>query len=484
MVSTRLSTVSANGRTITAEVQPSVAAANDVTANILEIEFTASRFALDGSAQDRADNKTADVATRRALSTLTSASSGDVATNSASKTATNDYDQWYTTVIAPLLDAKTLTDRRSARDIQTTPASIALTNTLRSDLTRLQSNLYTWRDAETASTRTSLEILRIALITSLIIIVLLVFVLWWGLRRWVTQPLIDIAADLREVTHGELKHRIQSTGPAEIAQTAQDAEAMRQRLVNEIDEAVAAREALDQRGPVVAALRRELQSRVNASTLTIPGLETAGLLLPAEGVLAGDWFSTLVLADGRLAVVMVDVSGHGPLAGLIALKLKYAMTACLEAGGSPRAVLEAGAHVLSGESERFATAVVITMTGSGEVAWANAGHIEPLIIDRHTVTQRLTKTGPILSALGGQWSMDKTRLPSDSLLLITSDGLSESRDIDNVELSDAWSDETFAELTANKDSVRGSIESLAAAARERADRWRIDDLTIVGIRRS
>jgi len=184
LVSTRLSTVSANGRTITAEVQPSVAAANDVTANILEIEFTASRFALDGSAQDRADNKTADVATRRALSTLTSASSGDVATNSASKTATNDYDQWYTTVIAPLLDAKTLTDRRSARDIQTTPASIALTNTLRSDLTRLQSNLYTWRDAETASTRTSLEILRIALITSLIIIVLLVFVLWWGLRRW------------------------------------------------------------------------------------------------------------------------------------------------------------------------------------------------------------------------------------------------------------------------------------------------------------
>jgi hypothetical protein len=39
-------------------------------------------------------------------------------------------------------------------------------------------------------------------------------------------------------------------------------------------------------------------------------------------------------------------------------------------------------------------------------------------------------------------------------------------------------------LMAESDSVRGGIERLAAAARERADQWRVDDLTIVGVRRS
>ncbi|MEY4150983.1 MAG: hypothetical protein RJB28_50, partial [Actinomycetota bacterium] len=77
--------------------------------------------------------------------------------------------------------------------------------------------------------------LKSALVVSLIGILLLVLVLRWGLRRWVTQPLIDVAADLRQVADGDITHQIGTTGPAEIAQTAHDAEDMRRRLILEID---------------------------------------------------------------------------------------------------------------------------------------------------------------------------------------------------------------------------------------------------------
>jgi serine phosphatase RsbU (regulator of sigma subunit) len=80
--------------------------------------------------------------------------------------------------------------------------------------------------------------------------------------------------------------------------------------------------------------------------------------------------------------------------------------------------------------------------------------------------------------------MNKTKLASESTILFVSDGFTESQDSEGAELKDAWSDDYIATLMAESDSVRGGIERLAAAARERADQWRVDDLTIVGVRRS
>ena len=160
------------------------------------------------------------------------------------------------------------------------------------------------------------------------------------------------------------------------------------------------------------------------------------------------------------------------------------MAAALDAGGTPRSALEAAAMTLSAESERFATACVVTISGAGEVVWANAGHPAPMIVDRRTVTAHLDPTGPLLSGLGGAWTMNKTKLASESTVLFVSDGFTESRDSAGIELRDAWPDDYIATLMATSDSLRGGIERLAAAARERADQWRVDDLTIVGVRRS
>lgn len=481
VVATRLSDLSQNGRTLTQQVQPAEAAASALTLAVLDVEFTSSRYALSSAATDRAAVDSANQAATRAAAKAESTTQADPDSSAAAALASAAYTRWYDDVVKPSVAAIAAGDRDKARQEVTNPEAITTTDNLRTALAGLDTSVLTWRAAAVAGTADALAVLRGALGSSLAVLLVLVGVLWIGLRRWVTDPLDRLATDLRQVRDGDLEHPIGATGPPDLAATARDAEEMRQRLVKEIDEAVAAREALDQRGPVVAALRRELRA---TSTSQIPGLETAGLLVPAEGVLAGDWFSTVVLSDGRLAVLMVDVSGHGPLAGLMALKLKYAMTAAVESGGGPRAAIEAGAGVLAHESEQFATAVVLTVTGTGEVTWCNAGHPAPTILGRRATSDRLGPTGPVLSGLGGTWTLGKARMASDATLLVVSDGLLESRDADGVELAEAWGDSRLAALVRDAPSMRGAIEAIAAAARERADRWRVDDLTIVGLRRN
>ncbi|MGH3664600.1 MAG: CHASE3 domain-containing protein, partial [Egibacteraceae bacterium] len=103
--------------------------------------------------------------------------------------------------------------------------------------------------------------------------------------RWISAPLQRISGAVRQVSDGHLEHRIPSPGPVDVARLGTDAEAMRRRIVAELDAARRAEQALRTRGPVIAALREQLQPQHR--TLS-DGLVTAAAFEPAAGVLAGD----------------------------------------------------------------------------------------------------------------------------------------------------------------------------------------------------
>ncbi|ROS28197.1 ATP-binding protein [Cellulomonas sp. PhB150] len=58
--------------------------------------------------------------------------------------------------------------------------------------------------------------------------------LWTALRRWVVEPLDDLAADARIVSDGDLTHPVTATGPGEIADLARDVESMRTALLTQV----------------------------------------------------------------------------------------------------------------------------------------------------------------------------------------------------------------------------------------------------------
>jgi signal transduction histidine kinase len=95
------------------------------------------------------------------------------------------------------------------------------------------------RDLEASDRTTELTLIVIA-----VALLLAVAGAWLALRRWVNAPLSRLTAGSRRVAAGELEHSLLVDGPADIEALAADVDAMRGRLVEELDAVTAARNEL------------------------------------------------------------------------------------------------------------------------------------------------------------------------------------------------------------------------------------------------
>jgi len=80
-----------------------------------------------------------------------------------------------------------------------------------------------------------------------------------AVRVWVTDPLLGIGGDARQVADGDLGHPIAPTGPPEFQTLAGDSEAMRLRIVGEVDEIERARAELVLRNAELGRSNAELE---------------------------------------------------------------------------------------------------------------------------------------------------------------------------------------------------------------------------------
>ena len=396
----------------------------------------------------------------------------------------SDRQQWIDRVSRPTIDAERAGDQTAALAIFTDPASDALFADLQSDTAALEAAI-NQRRTEAFDELTALSYrLVLTVIGSLLLLSLFLMLSFFVARRRLLRPLDQLRQQILVVARrGEHTRTITSSGPAELRALGSDVEVLRRQLVVEIDEARSAREALEQRAPVVAAIRAELSTD---SAVSVPGLAIHGELQPAEGVLAGDWWASSELPTGEAAVVVADISGHGPAAGIAAMRLKNAIRHDLAAGKDIGDMASSGAEVFASYPDRFATvAAVCIHPETGHVRYINAGHHEPLIVDAAgAVVQRLAKTGPILSWLGGSWGIGTgTLLPGQTLVLYT-DGLIESHDFAGEELGEGQLEAWLADVPPDQREPRDLVPWLLGAARERAVDWNRDDVTIVAVQRA
>jgi serine phosphatase RsbU (regulator of sigma subunit) len=103
-----------------------------------------------------------------------------------------------------------------------------------------------------------------------------------------------------------------------------------------------------------------------------------------EGLdLGGDFVGAVTLADGRLAVIVGDVAGHGPLAAALGATLRASWRALMLAGGGLRETVDILARVLAGEAHpesfvTFCAAIVDAERRCVEVV--NIAHPQPLLL--------------------------------------------------------------------------------------------------------
>lgn len=278
----------------------------------------------------------------------------------------------------------------------------------------------------------------------------------------------------------------ETSGPPELAALGTDAEAMRRTIVTELERSRTAVEALEQRGPVVMGLRRELSA---TGGLRLSGLSVHGSVSPAEGILAGDWYDVLDSRDGDAVLVIADVSGHGARAGLVALRLKHVLSTALRLGAGPAEALGHAAATFADEEERFASCAVVRIDPvHGRLTWANAGHPPPLLLRPApgpgvpAAVRALDPTGPLLSSLGGAWTEAGIDFDRSDLLLAFSDGLTEARSEAGAEFGTEGI--VHALSTVPGPDPAAAVAACLSAARAHAEHLRRDDVTVVAVARS
>lgn len=320
-----------------------------------------------------------------------------------------------------------------------------------------------------------------ALSTSILISLILLGLAWFFLNRWVLAPLDEMRTELRMVASGTIHQVIEVANPPEIQLAAADAETMRQNLVNQIDLARAAWQGLEQDAPLVASMRKALSPTLIDTEKF--GLDVAGHTLPAAGAIAGDWWDVIRTPQGT-ALAMVDVTGHGPEAGVVGLQIKAIMTAALSAGFTPSAVMERVSAGLSDVDALLATAVILEIPNdlSQPTKWVNAGHPAGYWIDANHLITTLNPTGPMLGGFGGVWQIQELFFGPGDRIVLVSDGLLETQDEKGEEFGTHGlvTSVISGEKTENSTELTNLIVS---TARQDSVTWNRDDVSVVVITR-
>jgi anti-sigma regulatory factor (Ser/Thr protein kinase) len=213
----------------------------------------------------------------------------------------------------------------------------------------------------------------------------------------------------------------------------------------------------------------------------IEGLELAARYLPAGRgtAIGGDWYDALELKDGRVALVVGDVVGHGLRAAAVMGQLRNATRAYALVETSPAEVVaRLNRLVTSGGEEAMATVCYLLLDReTGEVTYASAGHPPPLMLGPDG--PRFLEGGrsvPVGAAESAVFREAKAIVPPGGALLLYTDGLVERRDIPL--------EDRLGQLAAAARATGGELDGLCdqVLAGVLGPRQPVDDVALLAVR--
>lgn len=191
----------------------------------------------------------------------------------------------------------------------------------------------------------------------------------------------------------------------------------------------AARDA-ELRYATARAVVSEIQeSLLPADLPVLPAVDLAAsyLLAGEEQSAGGDWFDAVVRPDGRVALVVGDVIGHGVLAAAVMGQLRAVLHERLLSVDPLVEVLTAldGFARATAGATGTSVCVVVLDPQDGSVEYCTAGHPPPLVVRTDGQAAFLEVTGARLLGAGDGFPTGRTRLGTDDVVLLYSDGLVE-----------------------------------------------------------
>ena len=164
-----------------------------------------------------------------------------------------------------------------------------------------------------------------------------------------------------------------------------------------------------------------------------PDVAVAARYIPAthDVEVGGDWYDIIALPDGRFALAIGDVAGHGVQAAAAMGQLRMALRAYALEALSPSHALER-LNMLLFELQPNAMATLLYAhldQDSGELSFANAGHLPPLIVGRDGGARYLEDglAPPLGVSANVNFKEAATKIEPGTTVFLYTDGLIERR---------------------------------------------------------
>jgi serine phosphatase RsbU (regulator of sigma subunit) len=209
-----------------------------------------------------------------------------------------------------------------------------------------------------------------------LIIEVMALIAGFALAKSLTGSVHELFTGTERVRQGDFTHKITIKSEDQLGELAGSFNSMTASIEDLLRQA-AEKKRLEEELRIAHEIQMSLLPQ---GPLKVPGLSVTALCVPAREV-GGDYYDFLPLDDGRVGVLIADVSGKGTSAALYMAELKGLVLSLSQIHTSPRALLIAAnriiAHHLDSRSFITMTYAVLDLRAQ-TMTYARAGHT-PLI---------------------------------------------------------------------------------------------------------
>ncbi len=298
-----------------------------------------------------------------------------------------------------------------------------------------------------------------------------------SIARSITRALHALTRGTARLREGNLRYRIPVEGRDDLWDVAENFN----RMAIELERAREL-EIEKERLESELGLARQIQARLLPSDVpAVPRTELAGYSLPARQV-GGDYYDFLPIRDGRIGLIVADVSGKGVPAALLMSSLRAALLSQKLEEDGPAEVMSALNRFVhrSVEPGRFVTAFLgVLDPATGRFVYGSAGHNPPYWVRPDGRVTPLREGGLVLG-LFPETPYSETTIevaPGDLLALFT-DGVTEAQN----EFDEFWGEDRLIRLLRThpaKSCRRLLTEILDDVRNFSGDQGQTDDITLL-----
>ncbi len=240
-----------------------------------------------------------------------------------------------------------------------------------------------------------------------------------------TKDLTALTEGVEKIAHGDYRARVPVRRRDEVGELASAFNKMAED-VERHQHAAIEQERLRRE----LELGRQIQSdMLPRSPLTFGLTEVQGVSIPAREV-GGDFFNYFALDNGRVALIVGDVSGKGVGAALLMANIQAALRTRLAMGQSLSAIADAlDREMMATSGSRLYVTLFLGIydPATRQLQYVNAGHNPQFVLRPGQPLEKMTATGMPVGLYAGQgYTHRDVTLASGDLLFFYTDGCVES----------------------------------------------------------